>query len=163
MPPFIYILFRWFCNLRRGVSGGHVYCAERTAHGQNGEVYFLSPFLVLLSVAKLYAAGRWLGFTFPPGMAFYCIAWLVFLTLPANVIRVLASQDEKQHLVAWGFFWAVALFVGSHLGLAHWQRDRRWPRTESPFANWWVGWIILLILALIAVIQLYTTMWGMYI
>jgi len=37
---------------------------------KNGEAYFLSLFLVLLSIAKLYAAGRWLGFTFPPGMAF---------------------------------------------------------------------------------------------
>ena len=70
MPPFIYILFRSFCNLRCGVSGGMFISLNELHMAKNGEAYFLSLFLVLLSIAKLYAAGRWLGFTFPPGMAF---------------------------------------------------------------------------------------------
>ena len=67
------LLARWQCrhlfisfSVRSAIFAvvlvGVMFIAMNELHmAKNGEAYFLSPLLVLLSVAKLYAAGRWLA------------------------------------------------------------------------------------------------------
>ena len=124
---------------------------------KNGEAYFLSLFLAMLSIAKLYAPAA--GWVLRSRRA-----WRLLYRL-AGVSNAAGQRDSCPGIAGRKTTPGRLRFL---LGRCPFRRVTPWPGTlaarqalaadRKPVCQLVGGWIILLILALIAVIQLYTTM-----
>jgi hypothetical protein len=118
---------------------------------------------VVLAGAKLAVAPRWLGVPMPRPFAAACGAWLLTLAVPGVVIESLAPDYAAQHVAGYFCCWAVAIVFAGHLALVGWQRRRGWGDYVSPHKAWWSPWLILFVLGVLFVLQLYATMWGLFV
>ncbi len=140
-----------------GLTGIQFMALNELHMARANEAYLLSPLFTGLAVTRLFAARRWLRLFIPTPMIAYAIVWIVLLALPANIYRSFAPDDRAQHLAGWLSCWAVSGFIAAHLFLVLRQHRIGWPPTAVG------GWLVVAGLAFLATIQLYTTMWGMYI
>jgi len=128
-----------------------------------GESYVISSLMLILAIAKLIKARRWLGVELTRPILLLCCMWLVMLALPAPIFYVLKGAKSTQHGVGYLLCWWVALLVAGHLALVGWQKRKGWQVGGQVLQKWWGGWVLLGVLAALNVIQLYATMWGLYV
>lgn len=125
--------------------------------------YFLSILAVGLAIAKLYLARRWLALNLPKPLLVVCSLWLAALALVPNLLRFYTLEKETQHGVAFVLFWLLAIFIMLHIPLLRWQKRVGCNADVSPLRQWWLGWFLAGTLCFLVLVQLYASMWGLYV
>lgn len=123
--------------------------------------YGLSGLIVILTLAKLFAARRWMRFTVPGPILVSCCLWILMLALPAPILSAYTEKDSTQHSLAYLFCWLVTLIVAGHLILVRWQMFRDRQKVVQPLGQWWVPWILPAVFLVLTVAQMYSVMWSL--
>lgn len=146
------------------VLTGFFFVALNELHVARGPgAYWISAAAVVLAIAKLSFAGRWLGFPMPKPILVFASLWLLTLAYPAPIFRLIPTDRAIQHMAGYAMCWGLAVLVACHLPLIIWQSARGWRNNGRPLSRWWVPWLILGILAPLATVQIYAVMYGLYV
>jgi len=136
------------------------------------ELYYLSKpqgliavgLFSLLSILKLFVGPRMFGVSLPRPFIASGVAWIAALAVPAAVIAMLPVDSSARHCVGYLSFWCVAILLALHIPLVRWHvRHSKTDPNKSFLERWQMPWVVVGVLALLAVAQLYSTMWGLYV
>ena len=141
------------------------------------EMHMAAPFegrwislaAVVLTVLRLLAARKFVGLSLPWPHFAACCAWIAAMALPPAIIRSVipdsTTDPDKTSQNALGLLacWFAALIAAGHLGLVAWQRRRGWRSGDGPWGRWWTPWVVVAIVGAAAIVQLVSTLWGMYV
>jgi len=120
--------------------------------------------VLVLAGAKLTLGPRWLGMRLPLPLRGAALAWLAALAAPGVVLRPLMPDHPQQaHAAAFALSWAAALLVAGHLPLVFWQTRRGFISTYGALDRWWGPWVLVAILAGMALLQLPAAMWSLFV
>jgi|GEM_PF-1808329 len=121
---------------------------------------WFSILVVILAIIKLSIAGKWLVLQLSFPMWVFCCIWFVILAVLAPLIRSISSAErEVQYVMVYILFWLIALFIAFHIFLVVWQRRKGWQTGQGPFSEWWVPWLLLIILTVFSITQLVVVTW----
>ena len=101
-----------------------------------GLAYGLSGLIVISTLAKLFAARRWMQFPLPGPILASCCLWILMLALPAPLLSAYTENNRTQHSLAYLFCWLVTLIVAGHLILVRWQMYRDRQKVVQPLKQW---------------------------
>ncbi len=128
-----------------------------------GEAWWVTMVIVVLTVVKLIVAERWLGFSVPVPLLVFCLLWIAVLAIPAPLIHYFRDNKSFQLGLAYVICWLVAFLVAGHLWLVRWQIRRTFYFDSRLLGMWYVPWLLLALLAAMALGQLYSVMWGLFV
>lgn len=151
---------------------GAVFMAVNELHmAAQGQGLVVTAVVIALAIAKLMLGTKWMGISLPAPLAISCVTWIVAMAVPGVILRAYGIDFSTnpftinygaQHATAFIACWVLAVLVGLHVPLVAWQRKRGFGM-GSLLQRWWVGWLISLALLAMAVAQLYTAMWGLWV
>lgn len=131
----------------------------------------VTGFALVLAAAKLILGARWMRIAMPAPLLASSLIWIAAMAVPGVILRAYGVDFstwpatvhyDAQYATAFISCWALAILAGLHLALVAWQR-RRGFASAGGLAQWWVPWAISMALLAMAVAQLYTAMWGLWV
>jgi hypothetical protein len=121
---------------------------------------WITALAVIGTIARLMVAPRWLGFTMPRPMQLACVGWIAALALPPLLLRGYTIGSADQASAVYVCYLLIALLAAGHVGLVAWQKRAGFVDGAGPLDRWWTPWLLLGIVATLAVAHLHAVTWA---